>query len=85
MKGAKGTATLDGRAVEPERRVDDSIRIRGARGNAVTGEAGRLRTTGCGLWVRLAPLAPGTHTLVIRGEVPGFSTGVDYELTVPAA
>ncbi|MEU8621120.1 signal protein [Streptomyces sp. NPDC048623] len=85
MKGAKGTATLDGQAVPPERRTGDAIKVRTARGNAVTGAAGRLNATGCGLWVQLPPLAPGKHTLVIRGEAADFSTGVDYTLTVKAA
>lgn len=85
MKDARGSVILDGRSVEPERRAADAIRVRSARGNAVTGEAGRLNTTGCGLWVQLPPLPSGTHTLYVLGAARDFSTGVLYTLTVPAA
>ncbi|MEU6877665.1 signal protein [Streptomyces sp. NPDC046712] len=82
---AEGTVLLDGKAVEPSTYTGDSITVESAQGNAVTGEEGRFITTGCGLWVQLPPLAPGTHSLAIRGQSGDFSTGVDYTLTVAAS
>jgi hypothetical protein len=39
-----------------------------------------------GFWVLLAPLTPGTHTILIAGSVPdlGFSVTARYDLTVRA-
>ncbi|MFF8511220.1 signal protein [Streptomyces sp. NPDC015492] len=85
MSGAQGTVVLDGKVVEPEAYPGDSITVLGAQGNPVTGEEGRFAATGCGLWVQLPPLAPGKHSLKIRGRSGGFSTGVDYALTVVAS
>ncbi|MFJ8663189.1 signal protein [Streptomyces sp. NPDC093795] len=84
MTSAKGTVLLDGKAVEPESYPGDSIVVQALEGNPVTGEAGRFAATGCGLWVQLPPLAPGAHSLKIRGSAGDFSTGVDYALTVVA-
>ncbi|NUK36415.1 hypothetical protein HRW16_16485 [Streptomyces lunaelactis] len=85
MSSAQGTVLLDAKAVEPETYQGDSITVQGAQGNAVTGEEGRFPATGCGLWVQLPSLAPGTHSLKIRGQSADFSTGVDYALTVEAS
>lgn len=84
MSSAQGTVLLDGKVVEPETYTDDSITVQGAQGNPLTGEEGQFAATGCGLWVQLPPLAPGKHSLKIRGRSGDFSTGVDYALTVAA-
>ncbi|MGW0121297.1 signal protein [Streptomyces sp. NPDC003327] len=86
VRGARGTAVLDGKAVEPEVHGGAPIVVIGARGNPITGEEGRFGgVVGCGLWVRLPPLAPGRHELEIRGRSGDFTVGVDYVLTVTAA
>ncbi|MFE9135369.1 signal protein [Streptomyces sp. NPDC007355] len=85
MSSAQGTVLLDGKVVEPETYTDDSITVQGAPGNPLTGEEGRFAATGCGLWVQLPPLAPGKHSLKIRGRSGDFSTGADYALTVAAS
>ncbi|MBV6699046.1 hypothetical protein [Kitasatospora aureofaciens] len=51
-------------------------------GNPFTGSETSQNTWACGLWVRLDPLAPGSHELAIRGESGSFSTAVDYRLEV---
>ncbi|QYC38782.1 hypothetical protein Nocox_05775 [Nonomuraea coxensis DSM 45129] len=77
MATAKGKAVLDGKPVEPER-LDEA-------GVTVTDSAGTGTTHACGLWVRLAPLPTGPHTLTIRGSSGTFRTGVDYRLVVEPA
>ncbi|NEC17615.1 signal protein [Streptomyces parvus] len=84
MGDARGTVVLDGEPVEPEVHEGDAIVVEGAPGNPVTGEEGTFTATGCGLWVQIPSLAPGTHSLAIRGQSGGFSVGVDYALTVAA-
>ncbi|WP_223770583.1 signal protein [Streptomyces huiliensis] len=69
---AKGTATLDGKALEPER----------LKGTPVKGmDSGSLS---CGLWVQTGPLSPGAHTLRFEGSAGSFSTAVDYRLEAAA-
>ncbi|MGW4390877.1 signal protein [Streptomyces sp. NPDC004685] len=85
MSNVRGTVRLDGRAIEPETYQGDLITVQSAQGNAVTGEEGRFTATGCGLWVQLPSLAPGKHSLKIRGQSDDFSTGVDYALSVAAS
>ncbi|WP_306329414.1 signal protein [Streptomyces venezuelae] len=85
MSSAQGTVLLDGKVVEPETHRGGSITVQGVEGNPLTGEEGRFAATGCGLWVQLPPLAPGAHSLKIRGRSGDFSTGVDYALTVAAS
>ncbi|WP_406270397.1 signal protein [Streptomyces sp. NBC_00191] len=84
MSSAYGTVFLDGEKLEPETYEGESITVHSVRGNAVTGTGGSITAVGCGLWVRLQSLAPGAHTLRIRGQSGDFSTGVDYTLTVEA-
>lgn len=84
MGDARGTVVLDGEPVEPEVHEGDAIVVEGAPGNPVTGEEGTFTATGCGLWVEIPPLAPGRHSLAIRGQSGDFSVGVDYALTVAA-
>lgn len=84
MDDALGTVVLDGEPMEPEVHEGDAIVIEGAPDNPVTGEEGTFTATGCGLWVQIPPLAPGKHSLAIRGQSVGFSVGVDYALTVAA-
>lgn len=85
MGSAQGTVVLDGRPVKPETYEGDSITVEAAQGNLVTEEEGRFTATGCGLWVQLPPLAPGAHSLKIRGRSGDISVGVDYALTVASA
>ncbi|GAA4572623.1 signal protein [Planotetraspora kaengkrachanensis] len=79
---AQGRATLDGKPVTPERMEDDDVAVTGVAGNPLTGEEGTTTSFACGLWVRLQPLRPGRHTLIIRGSSGDFHTGVDYTLIV---
>ncbi len=85
MSGASGTVLFDGKVVAPEAYEGDSITVRGAQGNPVTGEERRFTATGCGLWVQLPPPAPGTHALKVRGRSGDFAIVVDYALTVAAS
>ncbi|MFC9702641.1 signal protein [Streptomyces sp. NPDC056943] len=85
MRTTQGTVLLDGKTVEPETYSGDSITVQSTQGNPVTEEVGRFTATGCGLWVQLPSLAPGTHSLKIRGRSGDFSIGVDYVLTVAAS
>ncbi|MBC2902808.1 signal protein [Streptomyces cupreus] len=84
MSTAKGSAVLDGEAVEADRYAGETITVTSAEGNPVTAEAGTFTATGCGLWVQLPALSPGAHTLKIRGSSGDFSTEVDYSLAVAA-
>ncbi len=71
MAAAEGKAVLDGRPVEPELLDEADVTV-----------AGVGTVHACGLWVRLAPLPAGPHTLTIRGSSGTFRTGVDYRLVV---
>ncbi|CCK29023.1 putative secreted protein [Streptomyces davaonensis JCM 4913] len=82
MSEAEGSALLDGKAVEADRYAGEPVTVTGGEGNPVTGEAGTFSATGCGLWVQLPALAPGFHTLEIRGRSGDFTTEVDYSLAV---
>ncbi|MBT3166822.1 signal protein [Streptomyces sp. Vc74B-19] len=85
MRTAKGSAVLDGEEVDPDAHQAETIEIRSAVDNPVTGTDGYFTATGCGLWVQLPALKAGKHTLEIRGQSDDFSVGVDYTLTVDAA
>ncbi|WP_255311988.1 hypothetical protein [Streptomyces sp. PTY087I2] len=85
MRDARGTVVLDGEPVEPEVHEGAAMVVEGAPGNPVTGEGGTFSGTGCGLWVQIPSLAPGAHSLAIRGQSGDFSVGVDYALTVAAS
>ncbi|MEW2045648.1 signal protein [Streptomyces sp. NPDC005476] len=85
MSAAEGSAVLDGERVDAETVRGETITAQGVDGNPVTGTDERFSTTGCGLWVQLAPLRPGKHTLIIRGRSADFAIGVDYSLTVGTA
>ncbi|MGW1770993.1 signal protein [Streptomyces sp. NPDC002104] len=84
MASAKGTAVLDARALEPERYEATDVTVTAVDGNPLTQDGGRFGTLGCGLWVQMEPLAPGSHTLSIRGASGSFTNGVDYRLQVAA-
>ncbi|MCX5078250.1 signal protein [Streptomyces sp. NBC_00424] len=84
MASARGSAVLDGRALEPRRHEATAVQISAVDGNPVTQDGGRFRTQACGLWVQLDPPAPGSHTLGIRGSSGSFSVSVDYKLQVSA-
>ncbi|MGA5816504.1 signal protein [Kitasatospora sp. NPDC094028] len=84
MATAKGSATLDGKALEPERYEGTSVAISGVEGNPLTQRGGRFRTRACGLWVQADPLTPGSHTLSIKGSSGSFEVSVDYTLQVSA-
>ncbi|GHG54092.1 signal protein [Streptomyces griseocarneus] len=68
LAGAKGSATLDGKPVTSQRL--DAAPVEGWGSGAMA----------CGLWVRLDPLSPGSHTLSFQGSSGDFSTSVDYRL-----
>ncbi|WP_218153942.1 signal protein [Nonomuraea pusilla] len=82
MATAKGKATLDDKAITPERMEDDNVTVTGVAGNPLTGEEGTTTSYACGAWVRLPPLKAGRHKLTIRGSSGDFRTGVDYTLVV---
>ncbi|MFD7259144.1 hypothetical protein [Streptomyces sp. NPDC059874] len=84
MTSAQGSAVLDGHALEPERYEATAVQISAVEGNPLTQDGGRFRTQACGLWVQLEPLAPGSHTLGIRGSSGSFAVSVDYKLQVSA-
>ncbi|MFF3288519.1 hypothetical protein [Streptomyces sp. NPDC003023] len=85
MRTARGSAVLDGERVEPDAYPAEPIAVEGVADNPVTRSDGTVLTSGCGLWVQLPPLEPGTHSLKIRGQSGDFSVGVDYSLTVEPA
>ncbi|MFJ8433305.1 signal protein [Kitasatospora sp. NPDC094019] len=83
MDRAQGSATLDGVPLAAEPLGATRIKLYSVAGNAF----GRTVTESeniwsCGLWVRLDPLAPGSHELTLRGsaEKPVISVEVDYHL-----
>ncbi|MBB5775368.1 signal protein [Nonomuraea jabiensis] len=82
MATATGKATLDRKAVTPERMENDNVTVTHGAGNPVSGEEGTTTSYACGLWARLPPLKPGRHDLIIRGSSGSFRTGVDYTLIV---
>ncbi|MET8751528.1 signal protein [Streptomyces sp. NPDC004667] len=85
MTSAQGNAVLDGQTLEPQRYEATAVQISAVDGNPITQNGGRLRTQACGLWVQLEPLAPGSHTLSIRGSSGSFAVSVDYKLQVSAS
>ncbi|WP_251065340.1 hypothetical protein [Streptomyces sp. ISL-44] len=82
MASARGSAILDGQALEPERYEATAVQVSGVDGNPLTQSGGRFRTQACGLWVQLEPLTPGSHALSIRGSSGSFAVSVDYKLQV---
>lgn len=84
MASAQGSAVLDGRALESQRYEATAVQVSAVEGNPLTQDGGRFRTQACGLWVQLEPLAPGSHTLSIRGSSGSLAVSVDYELQVSA-
>ncbi|WP_235502947.1 MULTISPECIES: hypothetical protein [unclassified Kitasatospora] len=84
MATAQGSAILDGQALEPERYEATAVQISAVDGNPLTRSGGHFRTQACGLWVQLESLAPGSHTLAIRGSSGSFAVSVDYKLQVSA-
>ncbi len=88
MATATGKAILDGRELTPQRMEGVPIVVDSVEDNPVTSAAGRSTSYGCGLWVQLRPLSPGTHVLRIEGSSGDFALRVDYTLYVsdtPAA
>lgn len=81
METAAGTLTVDGKEATLKRWQATPITITGVPGNPASDE-GSVRAYGCGLWGVIPPLAPGTHTVGIRGSSGDFRTSVNYELTV---
>lgn len=84
MDSAQGSAVLDGQALEPQRYEATAVQISAVDGNPLTRSGGNFHTRACGLWVQLEPLAPGSHTLSIRGSSGSFAVSVDYKLQVSA-
>jgi hypothetical protein len=88
MSTATGKAILDGRELTPQRLEGIPIVVDSVEDNPVTSAAGRSTSYGCGLWVQLRALSPGTHVLRIEGASGDFALRVDYTLHVsdtPAA
>ncbi|MFD0403095.1 hypothetical protein ACFVHI_34030 [Kitasatospora sp. NPDC127121] len=85
MASAQGSAILDDQALELERYEATTVQISAVDGNPLTQDGGRFLTRACGLWVQLEPLAPGSHTLSIRGSSGSFAVSVDYKLQVSAS
>lgn len=77
-----GTITLDGVEVVLEKVEAAQVTVVGVMGNPVSRDLSPISGAGCGLWARIEPLSAGTHTLLIRGDAPGFTAAVDYTLTV---
>jgi len=82
MRLADGTAELDGVTLPVERLENETIIVEARAGNAVGAPRGRHEAVGCGIWVRIAAVAPGQHTLRIRGSADDFAVSVNYKLTV---
>ncbi|MFD5315411.1 signal protein [Streptomyces sp. NPDC127098] len=85
MTDAEGSAVWDGTESEAIRLSGERVEFEGAPGNPLTASDGPRSAVSCGLWVQLPPPDPGRHTLRIRGWAGGFSTAVDYTLTVTEA
>ncbi|RKN45103.1 hypothetical protein D7294_08140 [Streptomyces hoynatensis] len=83
MRTARGSAALDGTAVDPDRYPGTSVTFEGVPGNAVTSYGGSHSVTACGLWVQLPAAEPGRRTLTISGFSGDFAVAVDYVLLVP--
>lgn len=60
----------------------ESVTFGGVADNVVSGRAGKVRTTVCGLWFSAGPLSPGEHILSIVGKNGTFRLNVEYTLTV---
>lgn len=82
LEADEGEVTLDGGRREAERLGPTRITFRGAADNTVTGETGLYDMYACGLWVRIPPLPPGDHDLLIDGRSGGFRTTAHYHLVV---
>ncbi|GIG70816.1 signal protein [Phytomonospora endophytica] len=82
MGQMSGVITLDGAEVLLEKVEGAQVTVKGVMGNPISHDLSMVSGAGCGLWARIAPLAPGAHTLTIRGEMPGANVDVDYALTV---
>lgn len=85
MDVAEGSATLDGEDLVSDTYRGELVEVDGAASNPLTGKAGRLTDTACGLWVQIPPLEPGPHSLRIRGKAADFSVEVGYSLTVESS
>lgn len=86
MDTAEGSATLDGAPLAAETLGATRIKLFGPADNPFGAEPTGENTWSCGLWVRMDPLAPGSHELAIRGEAsdPAITVAVDYHLRVAA-
>ena len=84
VEGAEGEATLDG-VYLPVRPMGTPrhFLVRGALGNPITFFPVPFPVSCWGLWVHLAPLAPGHHELRFRGATDAsFDLDVSYHLDV---
>jgi hypothetical protein len=71
---AKGEALVDGKPRDLERLEPVKIAYDSAQG--------KQEGFGCGLWVQIPPLAPGDHTLTLRGSSGSLAVEANYDLTV---
>ncbi|CAM3944866.1 signal protein [Kibdelosporangium persicum] len=74
LSAANGEALLDGKPVPVERIEPTKI--------TYDSMSGAQEGYSCGLWVRVDPLAPGQHTLTLRGGSGTFTNEANYDLTV---
>jgi hypothetical protein len=84
LPGATGQARLDNKPLVAQRMEGEPIVVRGVSGNPVTQTTAEYRGTACGLWISIAPLEVGEHTLSIDGESSSFGVQVDYTFEVVA-
>jgi len=84
MEVAAGLAELDGTSLPVERIEPEFIVFEAVAGNGLDLRPGTLEAYGCGLWVWLLPLPPGSHELRIRGLAGDIANSVDYHLDVIA-
>jgi hypothetical protein len=74
LAAAKGEALLDDKPVSLEKAEPTKI--------TYETEDGSREGFSCGLWVKVDPLAPGEHRLVLRGSSGTVNSEASYDLTV---
>jgi hypothetical protein len=74
LSDAKGEALVDNQPQKLEK--IDPVKIQ------YDTDQGQKEGYSCGLWVRINPLPPGEHTLVLRGNTGNQATEANYDLTV---
>lgn len=84
-------ATLDGQPIVPDLQdfevISGDFPFTAVDGNPVGIPPGNGLSVSRGVWLLLAPLSPGEHTIVFSGSFAaiGFQTTATYHLTIPCA